>query len=109
VEKYGEVNQRFIIGCQGEKDPIGEAQRRWMATVDWRDAERINTLLEEPQPFFHDIKTQYPHYYHNVSAPKFKAYFCQWSDPTLSIIFRKQGTGIMFITNVLVSHTTDQL
>ena len=66
-EKYGEVNERFIIGCAGDKDPIGEAQRRWMITVDWRKAENIDGLLKEPQPFFHDIKAQYPHYYHNVS------------------------------------------
>jgi hypothetical protein len=61
--RYGDINQRFINGCQGN---MIEAQKRWVATVDWRIDEKIDDILSEPQPHFHDIKANYPHYYHGV-------------------------------------------
>ena len=60
--KYGAVNQRFVNGTP----TLEEAQSRWKITCDWREAERIDGLLQEPQPHFHDVKAQYPHAYHNV-------------------------------------------
>jgi hypothetical protein len=50
-----------------------EAQKRWVATVDWRIDEKIDDILSEPQPHFHDIKANYPHYYHGVGIHLLKS------------------------------------
>jgi hypothetical protein len=36
---------------------------RYAATLSWRAAQRIDGLLQEPQPHFELIKTHYPHFY----------------------------------------------
>jgi hypothetical protein len=55
-----EPSQRYITGCQGD---VVEAKRRWDLSVQWRKAEGINTILQEPQPHFDLIKEYYPHFF----------------------------------------------
>lgn len=55
-----EIPQRFITGCDGD---MKEARRRWDITRHWREAEGVNTILDEPQPYFFLIKKMYPHYH----------------------------------------------
>ena len=59
--KYGEVNIRFLKGCQMD---VVEAQKRWVATCDWREREKIDAILGEPQPHYANVKRLYCHYYH---------------------------------------------
>jgi hypothetical protein len=54
-----EIPHRYIAGCQGD---IVEARRRWELTLKWRKEERIDTILDEPQPHFEVIKEHYPHF-----------------------------------------------
>lgn len=58
-EPEEEIPQRFIVGCDGD---LREARRRWDLTRKWRESEGINTILQEPQPYFTTIKTLWPHY-----------------------------------------------
>ena len=55
-----EMPQRFINGCMGD---TREAKRRWDITKKWRKQERIDEIMDEPQPHFDVIKEFYPHYY----------------------------------------------
>ena len=58
-EPEEEIPQRFIVGCDGD---LREARRRWDLTRKWREVEGINSILQEPQPYFTTIKTLWPHY-----------------------------------------------
>jgi hypothetical protein len=49
----GEVPARFVAGCKGDRTA---AAARWAATAAWRRRERIDELLDEPQPKFKHIK-----------------------------------------------------
>ncbi|CAM9094639.1 unnamed protein product [Ascophyllum nodosum] len=40
-----------------------EARRRWIATLKWREEEKVDTILEEACPYFDIIKEYYPHFY----------------------------------------------
>jgi hypothetical protein len=55
-----EPSQRYIAGCQGD---VIEAKRRWDLSVQWRQTEGINTILQEPQLQFDLIKEYYPHFF----------------------------------------------
>jgi hypothetical protein len=59
-EPEQEIPQRFIDGCDGDRK---EAKRRWDITRHWRESEGVNTILEEPQPYFHLIRALWPHYH----------------------------------------------
>jgi uncharacterized membrane protein YgcG len=59
-EPEEQIPQRFIDGCDGDVD---EAKRRWDITRHWREQEGVNSILEEPQPYFHLIKSMWPHYF----------------------------------------------
>lgn len=59
-EPDDEIPKRFLDGCMGD---LEEARRRWDITKHWREAEGINTILEEEQPHFKTIKLMYPHYH----------------------------------------------
>lgn len=52
---------RFIKGCDGD---VTEAWRRYGVTWDWRKAQRVNGILEEPQENIKVIKEHYPHAFH---------------------------------------------
>jgi hypothetical protein len=52
---------RFVENCT--KDPPGTADVKWAKTIEWRKAEKIDSVLLEKQPYFADIKTCYPHFY----------------------------------------------
>jgi hypothetical protein len=56
-----ELPLRFLRAGKG--DPA-EGLRRYEATLAWRKAERIDTILREPCPQFDLIKRHYPHHYH---------------------------------------------
>lgn len=36
--------------------PFWQAKRRWRLSLEWRREERIDTILDEPQPYFDLIK-----------------------------------------------------
>lgn len=59
-EMDDDIPQRFINGCEGD---LKEARRRWDITRHWRDVEGVNTVLDEPQPYFFVIRNYYPHYH----------------------------------------------
>lgn len=56
-----QVPQRFLDASNGD---YAEAQRRYYNTLEWRQAEQIDTILREPFPHFYTIKQHYPHYFH---------------------------------------------
>jgi len=58
--------QRFINGTR--TDPPGTAQKRWAATMKWRKAEKVDTILLQKHPNFLAIKRCYPHFYCRRSA-----------------------------------------
>ena len=74
--KADAIPQRFINGCNQD---MREAKRRWEITkrfclfficfsffihsLRWREANRVDDILKEEQPFFHVIKKHYPHYF----------------------------------------------
>jgi hypothetical protein len=60
LDTDNEIPQRFIDGCNGD---LKEARQRWDITRHWRESEGVNTVLEEPQPYFSLIKNMYPHYH----------------------------------------------
>jgi hypothetical protein len=49
--------ERYIIGCNGDEV---EAKRRWAATLAWRERENIDSILQEPQPFYDVCKQGFP-------------------------------------------------
>mmetsp|Transcript_8281 Transcript_8281/g.10893 ORF Transcript_8281/g.10893 Transcript_8281/m.10893 type:complete len:950 (+) Transcript_8281:99-2948(+) len=53
------VPGRYLRGCDND---LEEAQRRWALTVEWREANNVDNILEEPQPYFFIIKKHYPHF-----------------------------------------------
>ena len=55
-----EIPMRFINGCEGD---LKEARRRWEITREWRLKERLETIHDEPQPHFEEIKENYPFYW----------------------------------------------
>ncbi|KAG5181758.1 hypothetical protein JKP88DRAFT_320878 [Tribonema minus] len=56
----GDVPVRYLKGCKGD---MAEAKRRYAATLSWRKAEGIDSILAQPQPHFDLIKRHYPHFY----------------------------------------------
>jgi len=55
-----EIPQRFIDGMGGD---LKEARRRWDITRHWREAERVDQILTEKQPYYFLIKKHYPFYH----------------------------------------------
>lgn len=53
--------RRFLLA--GKNNPL-EGFRRFYATLDWRKAERVDSILKEPSPYFNLIKRYYPHFFH---------------------------------------------
>lgn len=51
------VPPRYVRAfCGNEK----HALERWKATLQWRKDNDIDSILNEPQPFFHDIRRYFP-------------------------------------------------
>ena len=62
TELFGEsVPPRFIKGLENEGPDV--PKKRWMETRNWRESAKIDTILEEPQPRYEDIKRLYQHGY----------------------------------------------
>lgn len=57
MEHDDKVPARYVRAfCGNEK----HASRRWKATLQWRKENDIDSILNEPQPFFHDIRRHFP-------------------------------------------------
>lgn len=52
---------RFLRAGKGDAE---EGQRRYEATLQWRQENGIDTILLEPHPNFELVKQHYPHFYH---------------------------------------------
>jgi hypothetical protein len=57
------VPQRFVNAVEGD---CTAAAVRWEATLRWRDHNRIDTILERPQPDFRKINESYAACFHNT-------------------------------------------
>eukprot|EP00916_Digyalum_oweni_P002404 GHVL01004430.1.p1 GENE.GHVL01004430.1~~GHVL01004430.1.p1 ORF type:complete len:435 (+),score=66.43 GHVL01004430.1:45-1349(+) len=55
---------RFLVGCQNNRN---EALKRWKITTQWRKDQRVDSILDEPQPFLRFFKKYYPQYIHRKS------------------------------------------
>jgi hypothetical protein len=58
-EDENDIPIRFVEGCGGD---MKEARRRWDISRHWFESEKVNDILNEPQPYFSLIKQMYPHY-----------------------------------------------
>ena len=103
LEEYKKtMPPRYIPACVGDEV---EALRRWKATCEWRDKEGIDTILDEPQPFFSAIKRNYPHFYcgrgksgnavyyeycYKVDIPKLRAVNCNVDDMIRHYLFMSE-------------------
>ena len=47
-----EVDKRFIEGCKGD---IKEAKRRYIKTLQWRENNNIDGIIDTPQPHFYSV------------------------------------------------------
>ncbi|CAN0183935.1 unnamed protein product [Ectocarpus sp. 12 AP-2014] len=55
-----EIPIRYVKGMEGD---VVEARRRWIATLKWREEEKVDGILDEACPHFDIIKKYYPHFY----------------------------------------------
>lgn len=55
------IPQRYL---QEYNNDIDLAKAHYRETLTWRQKEKIDTILSEPQPHFHLIKKHFPHYTH---------------------------------------------
>lgn len=85
-----QVPGRFLRGCQGDKL---EALRRWRETLAWRREQRVDSILQEPQPHFHAIKQSYPHFLHGRSKGGHAVYYELLGKIDLPTL-REQGIGV---------------
>ncbi|CAM9334492.1 unnamed protein product [Scytosiphon promiscuus] len=58
------IPERYIVGCGGDRV---EAARRWKETVAWRQENKVDEILERPQPRFDDCRQIFPVYLHGRS------------------------------------------
>lgn len=58
------VPRRFIAA---EKGNTVKARNRYLKTMQWRKAERVDDILMEMHPHFTTIKKYYPQYFHGRS------------------------------------------
>ncbi|CAM9672586.1 unnamed protein product [Pylaiella littoralis] len=57
LELEDKVPARYVRAfCGNEK----HARQRWRATLKWRKENEIDSILNEPQPLFHDIRRYFP-------------------------------------------------
>eukprot|EP00903_Cladosiphon_okamuranus_P009988 g9474.t1 len=55
-----EIPIRYVKGMEGD---VVEARRRWIATLQWREEQKVDGILDEASPYFDIIKRYYPHFY----------------------------------------------
>eukprot|EP00903_Cladosiphon_okamuranus_P006249 g6133.t1 len=60
----GYVPERYVVGCGGDRV---EAAKRWKETLEWRKENKVDEILETPQPRFHDCRQVFPVYLHGRS------------------------------------------
>lgn len=63
---HGEIPKRYIDCTKGD---IEESEKRWVATVEWRESfgGGLDHLLENPPEKFEAIKACYPQYVHGIA------------------------------------------
>eukprot|EP00752_Nemacystus_decipiens_P005681 g5141.t1 len=59
--KNMEIPVRYVKGMEGD---MVEARRRWIATLQWREEEKVDGILDEASPYFDIMKKYYPHFYY---------------------------------------------
>lgn len=59
LEFEHKVPARYVRAFCGDEK---RALERWKATLQWRKDNDIDAILNEPQPFFHDIRRHFPSY-----------------------------------------------
>ncbi|CAM9952997.1 unnamed protein product [Ectocarpus sp. 6 AP-2014] len=64
VDSSSSIPERYIVGCGGD---VAEAGRRWKATVEWRKENKVDEILETPQPHFHECRQVFPVFLHGRS------------------------------------------
>lgn len=59
--EFPPMHEKWI---RAEKNHRDRAEHRYKVTMKWRKENKIDSLLDEPQPYFHLIKKAYPHFMH---------------------------------------------
>ena len=90
-EVHGAVDARFLEACQGD---AAKAEEQWIAHCEWRKNEGIDSILDQPQPHFHDIKAHYPHFYHKTSLAGNLVYYERPGVATLRIPIKRKQISI---------------
>ncbi|CAM9583946.1 unnamed protein product [Discosporangium mesarthrocarpum] len=67
-----DIHIRYIKGMGGD---MVEARRRWIESLKWREAEKVDTILDEPVPRFDIIKKYYPHFYFKTAKNGCHCYY----------------------------------
>ena len=67
---------RIVTAEGGDFDA---AVDRWRSIIDWRRKNKVDDILEEPQPHFDHIKDCYPHFFHRLD--KTRKYYCYYFQP----------------------------
>eukprot|EP00638_Chattonella_subsalsa_P010048 CAMPEP_0117754062 /NCGR_PEP_ID=MMETSP0947-20121206/12606_1 /TAXON_ID=44440 /ORGANISM="Chattonella subsalsa, Strain CCMP2191" /LENGTH=329 /DNA_ID=CAMNT_0005573081 /DNA_START=758 /DNA_END=1747 /DNA_ORIENTATION=+ len=68
IKAYGgvkispDVPLRYMKECDGR---LPEARLKWKKTLEWRQKNMLDTILQEQQPLFHIIKKHSPHFWHS--------------------------------------------
>lgn len=59
TERHETVPARYVRAFCGNEQ---HACERWKATLAWRKENDIDSILSEPQPYFHEIRRFFPSY-----------------------------------------------
>lgn len=59
LERPDTVPARYVRAFCGNET---QAWERWRATLAWRRENDIDNILNEPQPYFHEIRRHFPSY-----------------------------------------------
>lgn len=57
------IPERYIVGLSAEGPDV--PAKRWKETLEWRETNRVDDILDEPQEMYETIKKFYSHFYHN--------------------------------------------
>lgn len=57
---------------------LAKAEARWAKTLAWRAAERVDSILIEPNRVFYALKAHYPHFIH---LPDLEGHITYWEFP----------------------------
>lgn len=57
-----------------------EAKKRWESTLQWRKKDKVDEVLQEPQPHYNLIKKYYPHYIAGRGREGHSVFYCRPGD-----------------------------